>query len=266
MGTSFQPKTVSSNIMSRGEVTSMNKVREPRVLVMTATYNERENLPGLCEEVFETLPEVQLLVVDDNSPDGTGKWAAERAARDDRFHAIHRQGKQGLGTAIIAGMKWAIEHDFDYIINIDADYSHNPRYLPAIVAGMEPADAPPVDVMIGSRYTAGGGVDGWPWHRRLMSRMVNIYARWFLWLGAQDCSGGYRCYRTSTLKQIDFSTIRSRGYSFQEEILWRLKKVGARIGETPIVFTDRRWGESKINKSEAWAALRIIARLGFLGG
>jgi len=259
-----------SKIKSRSEIESeiqhVNTTREPRVLVMTATYNERENLPGLSAEVFETLPDVHFLVVDDNSPDGTGKWAAEQVARDDRFHAIHRIGKQGLGTAIMAGMKWAIEHDFDYVVNIDADYSHHPRYLPAIVAGMDPADAPPIDVMIGSRYIPGGGVDGWPWHRRMMSKMVNIYARWFLWLGPQDISGGYRCYRTSTLKKIDFATIRSRGYSFQEEILWRLKKVGARFAESPIVFTDRRWGESKINKSEAWAALRIIARLGFLGG
>ena len=255
-----------SKTMSRGDVQSVSNTREPRVLVMTATYNERENLPGLSAEVFETLPDVHFLVVDDNSPDGTGKWAAEQVARNDRFHAVHRTGKQGLGTAIMAGMKWAIENDFDYVVNIDADYSHHPRYLPAIVAGMDPVDGKPVDVMIGSRYVAGGGVDGWPWHRRMMSKLVNIYARSFLWLSPQDCSGGYRCYRTATLKQIDFSTIRSRGYSFQEEILWRLKKVGARFGESPIVFTDRRWGESKINKAEAWAALRIIARLGFLGG
>ena len=127
---------------------------------------------------------------------------------------------------------------------------------------MDPADQPPVDVAIGSRYVPGGGIEGWPWKRHFMSQGVNLYARWLLSLSPKDCSGGYRCYRTATLAKLDFATIRSLGYSFQEEILWRLKKHGARFAETPIVFVDRLHGQSKINRAEAWAALRIILALG----
>ena len=145
---------------------------------------------------------------------------------------------------------------------MDADFSHPPRYLPAMIGGMDPAGGPPIDVMIGSRYIRGGGIEGWPLKRHLMSRGVNLYARWLLWLKPQDCSGGYRCYRTATLQRIEFDRVRSRGYSFQEEILWLLHRAGARFGETPIVFADREKGTSKINSKEAVAALRIILGLG----
>jgi dolichol-phosphate mannosyltransferase len=233
-----------------------------KTLVMTATYNEIENLPRLVEQIFQHAPEVDLLVVDDNSPDGTGPWCDRRAAVDPRIHCLHRAGKLGLGTAIIAGMKYAIEHDYKYVLNLDADFSHPPRDLPAMIGGMDPAQGPAIDVMIGSRYIPGGGIEGWPLKRHLMSRGVNLYARWLLWLAPKDCSGGYRCYRTETLKRIDFDGIRSRGYSFQEEILWLLRRSGARFGETPIIFTDREKGSSKINSKEAVAALRIILGLG----
>jgi dolichol-phosphate mannosyltransferase len=145
---------------------------------------------------------------------------------------------------------------------MDADFSHHPRYLPALIAGMNPEGSPPVDCMIGSRYVAGGGVEGWPLKRLLMSRAINLYARLLLGLSPRDCSGGYRCYRVELLKQLDFRQIRSRGYSFQEEILWLLKRHGARFGETPIVFADRARGASKINSREALAALGIICQLG----
>jgi dolichol-phosphate mannosyltransferase len=147
-------------------------------------------------------------------------------------------------------------------LNLDADFSHHPRYLPALLAGMTPAAGPPVDVMIGSRYVPQGGVQGWPWRRRLMSRGVNLYARFMLGLPAKDCSGAYRCYRTELLRKLDFDQIRSRGYSFQEEILWHLKRLGARFAETPIVFADRERGLSKINSREAKEALKIILQLG----
>jgi len=153
-----------------------------------------------------------------------------------------------------------MEHDYDYMLNMDADFSHHPRYLPYLIAGME--QEPPVDVMIGSRYVRGGGVEGWPLRRKLMSRCVNLYARTLLGLQAHDCSGAFRCYRVALLKKLDLGAIRSRGYSFQEEILWHLKRAGARFGETPIVFADRTRGHSKINSREAVEALRIIARLG----
>ncbi|MDX1965315.1 MAG: polyprenol monophosphomannose synthase [Pirellulales bacterium] len=238
----------------------------PRVLVMTATYNEIENLPALIAQIHQFLPAADVLIVDDNSPDGTGKWGDTAAAADTRIHVMHRAGKQGLGTAIIAGMQWAIARGYDYVINVDADFSHHPRYLPDLVAGMAPATGEPIDVMIGSRYVAGGGVVGWPLRRHLMSRGVNLYARWLMWLSPRDCSGGYRCYRVSKLAELDFSRMLSRGYSFQEEILWRLRKLGARFGETPITFADREKGVSKINNREALNALGIIARLGLWGG
>jgi dolichol-phosphate mannosyltransferase len=229
---------------------------------MTATYNEIENLPRLVDEVFQVVPDVDFLVIDDNSPDGTGKWCDERAAADPRVHCVHRAGKLGLGTAIVAGMKYAIEHGYTYVLNMDADFSHHPRYLPAMIAAMDPPGQPPVDVAIGSRYVPGGGVENWPLKRRLMSRGVNLYARWLLWLKPKDCSGGYRNYRTATLAKLDLDKIRSRGYSFQEEILWMLRRVGARTAETPIMFADRERGLSKINSKEAVNALKIILRLG----
>jgi dolichol-phosphate mannosyltransferase len=233
-----------------------------KTLVTIATYNEIDNLPLLTDAIFQFAPAVQLLVIDDNSPDGTGRWCDERAKVDPRVHCLHRSGKLGLGTAILAGMQYAIEQGYDYVLNMDADFSHHPRYLDHLIAGMDRPAAQPVDVMIGSRYVPGGGVEGWPLRRQWMSKSVNFYARWMLGLKARDCSGGYRCYRVSLLKQLDFKTIRSRGYSFQEEILWRLKLLGGRFGESPIVFADRERGQSKINGKEAFAALRIIFALG----
>jgi dolichol-phosphate mannosyltransferase len=233
-----------------------------KTLVTVATYNEMENLPRLVEEIFCYAPQADLLVIDDNSPDGTGAWCDRRRADEPRIACLHRAGKLGLGTATIAGMKYAIEHGYRYVLNMDADFSHQPKYLPALLAGMEPADGPPVDVMIGSRYVRGGGVEGWPLKRQLMSRSVNLYARLLLGLRPKDCSGAFRCYRTATLAKLDFDDVRSRGYSFQEEILWRLKRVGARLAETPIVFIERQHGQSKIHSGEAMAALRILFALG----
>ena len=233
-----------------------------KTLVTIATYNEIENVPRLVEEIWQVAPQADVLVIDDNSPDGTGKWCDEKAASEPRLKCVHRAGKLGLGTATIAGMQYAIEHDYDYVLNMDADFSHHPRYLPAMIGGMDPPVGPSVDVMIGSRYVPGGGTANWPLRRRLMSRAVNLYARWMLWLGAKDCSGGYRCYRVDTLRRLNLDSIRSRGYSFQEEILWMLRRAGARIGETPIVFADREQGQSKINGREAIAAMKIIAALG----
>lgn len=229
----------------------------PRTLVTVATYNEIQNLPLLVEAIWEVAPSVEILVIDDNSPDGTGQWCDERAEAEPRLHALHRAGKLGLGTATIAGMQYAIEHKYDLMLNLDADFSHHPRYIPALLAGMENAE-----VMIGSRYVPGGGVKDWPLKRKLMSWGVNTYARWLLGLTPRDCSGAFRCFRVSLLSKLDFTRIQSRGYSFQEEILWHLKRLGARFGETPILFADREKGESKINSREATAALWIIFRLG----
>jgi len=235
---------------------------QAKVLVAVATYNEIENLPQLVEEVFNYLPEAHLLVVDDNSPDGTGQWCEQKAAEDPRIRCLRREGKLGLGTAILAAMDYALREGYDYLLTMDADFSHPPRYLPDLLRGMEPPGEQPMDVMLGSRYVPGGGVEGWPLRRHLMSRAVNTYARWLLGLPARDCSGNFRCYRASVLRRIDPRAVRSRGYSFQEEILWHLHRAGARIGETPIVFVDRQQGTSKIDWREALAALWIIFRLG----
>src|SRR5688500_9447807 len=203
----------------------------PRTLVTIATYNELENLPRLVEEIFAQAPDVEVLVIDDNSPDGTGRWCDEKHAQDGRVNCLHRAGKLGLGTATIAGMKYAIEHGYDQVLNMDADFSHHPRYLPAMLRRM--TEGEPVDVVIGSRYVPGGGVEGWPLKRHLMSRGVNYYARALLGLSTKDCSGAFRLYRTELLKKLDFDAIVSRGYSFQEEILWRLKQLRGRFAETP---------------------------------
>lgn len=239
-----------------------------KTLVTVATYNEIDNLPLLVAEIFQHAPDVDLLVVDDNSPDGTGRWCDEQAERDPRVHCLHRTGKLGLGTAIVAAMRYAIEHGYKHLLNMDADFSHHPRYLPQIVAAMDPPDGPSVDVMIGSRYIPGGAIEGWPLKRHLMSRGVNLYARWLLGLKPKDCSGGYRCYRVARLAQVDFAAFLSHGYAFQEEMLWHLKRLGCRCAETPIVFVDRIRGSSKINSREAVTALWVIlmlARRNWLG-
>ena len=232
-----------------------------KTLVTVATYNEIENLPLLVDAIFEQLPDADLLVIDDNSPDGTGQWCDQKASEDARVRCLHREGKLGLSTATMAGMKYGIEHGYKYVLNLDADFSHHPRYLPAMLRGMEEGD-PPVDVMIGSRYVPGGGTEGWPLKRRMMSKGVNLYARLILGLKPKDCSGAFRCFRVERLKQLDFDSIRSRGYSFQEEILWQLKRVKARFVETPIVCAYREKGQAKINSREAYSALWIIFRCG----
>jgi dolichol-phosphate mannosyltransferase len=233
-----------------------------KTLVQTATYNEMQNLPALVEAIFHFVPDVHLLVIDDNSPDGTGRWIAEQATHDERIKVIHRQGKLGLGSAIVAGLRFAMREGYEVVCNMDADFSHHPRYLPALIQGM--FKQPPVDVMIGSRYRPGGGIVGWPLQRHLMSRAINAYARLLLGLQPKDCSGGFRCYRTSTLTQIDFDRIQSWGYSFQEEILWHIKRAGGRCGEAPIVFNDRQKGSSKITSKDTFSALWIILYLGWL--
>ena len=231
---------------------------QPRLLVSLATYDEAKNLRPLVETIRQYAPHCSILVTDDNSPDGTGAIADELKASLPNIYVIHRPGKLGLGTAILSAMQFAIDNGYDYFLNLDADFSHPPRFIPAILAGMETKD-----VMIGSRYIPGGGVEGeFNFKRKFMSTGINMYARFFLGLRTRDNSGSFRCYRVSKLKEIDLSKIRSRGYSFMEEILYWCRTVGCTFGETPIIFENRRAGYSKINKMEAIKALQIIFELG----
>lgn len=243
----------------------MTTTRTSDVLVSVATYNEIENLPRLVAEIFRQLGEVDILVVDDNSPDGTGQWCDQAAATGPRIRCLHRPGKLGLGTATLDGMRFALDAGYRYLINLDADFSHDPRHLPEILRGMDPDDEPPRDVVVGSRYVPGGGVRGWPFYRRWMSRAVNAYSRWLLGLGVRDCSGSFRCYRVAKLRELELDTFRSRGYSIYEELLWHLRRHGARIAEIPIVFVDRRYGQTKINSAEACRAVVVILRLAISG-
>jgi dolichol-phosphate mannosyltransferase len=230
----------------------------PRLLVSLATYNESGNIRPLVETIRQYAPQASILIIDDNSPDGTGKIADELCGTLPEIHVIHRPGKQGLGTATLAAIRFAIEHQFDLLLNLDADFSHPPRFIPDLLAGMTDHD-----VMIGSRYVPGGGVEGgFTLKRRLMSSGINGYARLLLGLSSKDNSGSFRCYRVSKLAQIDLEQVRSRGYSFQEEILFWCQSVGCKIGETPILFENRRSGSSKINMKEAMSALWILAQLG----
>jgi len=227
-----------------------------RTLVALATYNEVENLPGLVDAVLGVLPAADVLVVDDNSPDGTGRWCDERAAVEPRLSCLHRPGKMGLGSATLEALRYAIAHDYDVVVTMDADWSHDPAHLPELVAATEHAD-----VAIGSRYVAGGAIDGWPLHRRVLSRWMNGLSRAVLCLPIRDTSGAFRAYRVATLRKLDLAEVRAAGYAYLEEILWHLARVEATFAEVPITFRARRAGRSKINAREAAAKLGMLWRL-----
>lgn len=230
---------------------------EPRLLVDIATYNERDNISRLISEIHQYVPQAHILVIDDNSPDGTGQIVDELAAQDSRIHCLHRPGKMGLGTAILAAMRYAIEHDYDYMLNMDADFSHPPHSIPALLSGMAGRD-----VMIGSRYIAGGGSVNWPFSRRFLSKGVNTIVRLLFRMQVKDASGGFRCYRVAKLRQTKLHHLYSRGYSFQQEVLYRCFLAKSRLGETPIIFDNRKFGKSKVSMKESIRSLTTILRLG----
>jgi dolichol-phosphate mannosyltransferase len=214
-----------------------------KVVIIIPTYNEIDNLHPLLDEIFSYAPETDILIVDDNSPDGTGKLADEIHIENPRVNVLHRPGKQGLGTAYIAGFKYAIEHGYDAAFEMDADFSHDPRYLPDFLKAIEKAD-----LVIGSRYIPGGDTPNWSLLRRLISGGGNIFARFMLGIPVHDCTAGYRCYRREVLESIDLDTIQSQGYAFQIELVYRVMKHSFKIVETPIVFLDRRVGKSKMSR------------------
>jgi glycosyltransferase involved in cell wall biosynthesis len=232
-------------------------VYQPVAALILPTYNERENLPGLVAAIRGLPLAIQIIVVDDNSPDGTGSLADELAESYPGVEVIHRAGKQGLGTAYAAGFRRALSGPAPLICTMDADFSHDPCYLPALIEGVRR-----VDLMIGSRYIRGGGVVNWGTGRKLLSWGANTVAHLALGLHARDCTAGFRCYRRRVLETIDLTSIRANGYSYLIEMLYQVQRAGFSVGETPIIFADRRLGQSKISRSEIYRAMRTVARLG----
>ncbi len=224
--------------------------------IVIPTYNESENIVRLVTEILALPVGAHVVVVDDNSPDGTGALVAELAAREPRVHAVHRPAKLGLGTAHIAGIRFAAGLGLDPIGTMDADFSHHPRYIPDLLAGLDEAD-----VVIGSRYVPGGGTKDFKFHRRMLSRGANAFARGMLGLTAADCTAGFRVYRRHTLDTIDLDAIFSNGYSFLIEILFLVQAAGWKVGESPILFEDRREGISKISRREIAKAVYTVLRL-----
>jgi len=229
-----------------------------RALVVLPTYNEAENVLPLGADVLAQDEQLDVLVVDDNSPDGTADLV-EAARRDEpRLFLLRRPGKLGLGTAYLAGFRYALDREYERVLTMDCDYSHHPRYLPHMLEV-----AAETDLVIGSRYVAGGGVANWPLRRRLLSRFANLYTRLLLRVPVRDCTAGFRCYSREVLEAIDPFDVQASGYSFLEEMVWRVHHAGFRIREIPIVFEDRRLGTSKIDQAEIYRAARHVMLTAF---
>jgi dolichol-phosphate mannosyltransferase len=218
--------------------------------VVIPTYDERDNLAGILDRLRAAVPDADALVVDDASPDGTGKLADERAAADVHVRVLHRAGKEGLGPAYIAGFRWGLERGYDALVEMDADGSHAPEELPRLLAAL--ADA---DVVLGSRWVPGGSVVDWPRRRELLSRGGNAYARLLLGLPVRDATGGFRVYRRRVLETVELADVASAGYCFQVDVLWRAWRAGFRIVEVPIRFVERTAGVSKMSRDVVTEAL-----------
>jgi dolichol-phosphate mannosyltransferase len=229
-----------------------------KTLIIIPTYNEVENLPPIIKEIFSHVPETDILIVDDNSPDSTGVLADKLSEEDTRIHVLHRSGKLGLGTAYIVGFKYAINNLYDVAFEMDADFSHDPRYLPDFLSKIAHAD-----LVIGSRYVPGGSTPNWSLLRRLISGGGNIFARTVLGMSVHDCTAGFRCYRRTVLENIGLDTIQSQGYGFQVEMAYRSQKLGFKIVETPIVFMDRRVGKSKMSRAIVLEGFTYVLRARF---
>ncbi len=231
---------------------------EEKKLIVIPTYNEAENIEPLIEEILETVPDVNILVVDDSSPDGTGEIVEGLAKKDNRINLLSRTKKEGLGRAYVAGFKWALNHGYDIICQMDSDFSHQPRHLPTFFDTIKECD-----VVLGSRYIPGGETEGWPLRRKLLSKGGNLYARTILGLPFSDLTGGFKCFRQKVLKAINLDEVGAQGYAFQMEMTYRAFKKGFKIKEIPIVFPDRLRGESKLSGSIFWESLAIPWRLRF---
>ena len=228
-----------------------------KTLVIMPTYNEALNLEHSVTELFAHNPAVKLLIVDDNSPDGTGRLADNLAAGDDRISVMHRQEKSGLAGAYKAGFAWGIERGFDFLVEMDADGSHRAQDLPKLLAA-----APVNDLVIGSRWTKGGKVENWPWHRLMLSRWGNIYAQFMLASRTRDMTAGFRVYKAGLLQRLDLEHLSARGYSFQVEMTRKSEEAKAAIAEVPITFIEREHGVSKMSQSIVIEAMLLVTKLG----
>jgi dolichol-phosphate mannosyltransferase len=229
----------------------------PRTLIVTPTYNEKDNLPRFLDAVRSAFPQADVMVVDDNSPDGTGAIADAIAGRDDHVRVLHRPGKLGLGTAYIQAFKQGLTEGYDRFFEMDADLSHDVRYLPAFVAALDGG----ADVVIGSRNIPGGGVEGWGLGRHFISKGGSMYSRTILGLGVKDLTSGYKAFSRRALEAIDIGSIHSNGYSFQIEMTYRALRKGMAVTEVPIVFVDRTAGRSKMSRRIFVEAIGVVWRL-----
>lgn len=225
-----------------------------RALVVVPTYNESENLPKIVPLILAQDPRIEVLVVDDSSPDGTGQMADAMAAAEPRIHVLHRAAKQGLGRAYLAGFAWALERDFSYIFEMDADFSHDPKYLPVLLDTVGQG----ADLVLGSRYASGVNVINWPMSRLLLSWFANKYVRWITRMPLTDATGGFKCFKRAVLEAIPFDRVRSNGYGFQIEMSYRAWQKGFVLREIPIVFVDRVEGQSKMNKKIVREAVWMV--------
>src|SRR5829696_1477380 len=226
-------------------------------LVVVPAYNEALNIERLVIEILGQGPQFDVLVVDDGSPDGTGDLVAALAARTERVQLIRRAGKLGLGTAYVAGFREGLRQGYRYLCEMDADFSHQPRYLPVLLAVAERA----ADVALGSRNVPGGRVENWSWVRKLISKGGSLYARTILGMPVRDCTGGFKCFRAGVLQQLDLDTIGSNGYAFQVEMNYRCHQAGFRLHELPITFPDRIAGQSKMSQQIVWEAAAMVLKL-----
>ena len=234
-----------------------------RTLIIVPTYNERDNLPRMVEKLLHLSVPVDMLVVDDNSPDGTGKIADELAAKHPRIHVLHRSEKNGLGRAYIAGFKWALEHDYEFIFEMDGDFSHNPDDIPAFLKAAQDEQA---DLVIGSRYAYGVRVINWPLKRLMLSRCAGVYVNIITGMPFTDPTGGYKCFRRRALQGVNLDVVKSNGYSFQIEMTHRLWRNGFKVVEVPIIFTDRLHGQSKMSRYIVREAFIMVWALWFQNG
>ena len=241
------------------------KANALEMLVVVATYNEIDSLPRLVMQIDQRLPQADILVIDDASPDGTGNWCEEVADKYPQLSVLHREGKLGLGSAAIEGFQWASKREYALVATMDADLSHAPESLVQMYEKMQSSEFEQVGVMIGSRYIQGGGTEGWPLSRRVASKIVNRFARFWLRLKTKDNSGAFRIYRAEALANMDTSNVKSTDYAYLEEILWLLNKKGVRMAEHPIVFRNRELGRSKTSPLLGVKVFWQILRMG-MGG